>query len=166
MAGPTAPHGNMAKADIPAQLTLQRKVTAGTSPQSTRRVQLSAQRQGNPAPSPPRLPNTGSPRAPHPWAAGSSGAPTRMAPRSSSLLERHQGEDKQPAHGRTHFRTWEYGQAGPSSSAYPPAENHCTREPLVCHESLASRPAPAPEMMLCQPFRHLGEPARGSNSCT
>ena len=120
----------------------------------------------NPSPVPTQTPKHRQSQGSPPWAPGSSGAPARMAPRSSSLLERHQGEDKQPAHGRTHFRTWEYGQAGPSSSAYPAAENHCTREPLVCHESLASRPAPAPEMMLCQPFQHLGDPPRGSDSCT
>ena len=95
------------------------------------------------------------------WAAGSSGVSTRAAPRSGSVLERHWGEDKQPAHGRTHCPTWEYGQGGPSSSADPPAESHCKSEPQVCQETLASRPAPAPEMMLCQPFRHLGDPARG-----
>ena len=100
-----------------------------------------------------------------PCARSSSGAPPKVAPWSGSLLERHRGEDKQPAHDTTHCRAWEYGQAGPSSTADPPVESHCMSEPWVCQESLAICPAPAPEMMLCQPFWHLGDPARGSNSC-
>ena len=120
----------------------------------------------NPSPIPTPTPTHRQPQGSPPWAAGSSGAPPRAAPRSGSLLERHRGEDKQPALRGTHFRTWECGRAGPSSSADPPGEKHCTREPRAGQESPASRPAPAPEMMLSQPFRRLGDPARGSDSCT
>ena len=44
-AEPTAGHGNVAEPELPAQLTLQLKVTARASPGSARRVQLAAQRQ-------------------------------------------------------------------------------------------------------------------------
>ena len=120
----------------------------------------------NPSPIPTQTPKYRQHQGSPPWAAGSSGAPTRVALRSGSLLERYWGEDKQPAHGRTHCPTWEYGQGGPSSSADPPAESHCKSEPWVCQESLDSHPVSAPEMMLCQTFGHLGDPARGSDSCT
>ena len=54
-----------------------------------------------------------------------------MAPRSGSLLERHQGEEKQAALGETHCRTWECGRARPSTSADPPAAIHYRSEPRV-----------------------------------
>ena len=72
---------------------------------------------------------------------------------SDSLLERHLGEEKQQALSGTPCQTWEFGQVGPSSSADSPAESHCRSEPPVGKESPAIYPAPAPEMMLCQPFR-------------
>ena len=54
-----------------------------------------------------------------------------MAPRFGSLLERHQGEEKQAALRETHCQTWECGQARPSTSADPPAEIHYRSEPWV-----------------------------------
>ena len=120
----------------------------------------------NPSPVPTPTPTHIQPQSSPPWAAGSSGAPPRAAPRSGSLLERHRVEEKQPTLSGTHCRTWECGRAGPSSSADAPAESHCMSEPQVGQESPASFPAPAPEMMLCQPFWRLCDPARGSHSCT
>ena len=57
--------------------------------------------QGTKGPQPRLHPDSHTQAAPGlpPWAAGSSGAPPRAAPRSGSPLERHRGEEKQPALG-------------------------------------------------------------------
>ena len=43
--GPTAGHGNVAKPDLPPQLTLQLKFTTGASRRSARKAQLATQHQ-------------------------------------------------------------------------------------------------------------------------
>ena len=88
------------------------------------------------------------------------------APISGSLLERHWGEEKQPplaGHTAGHGNLAKLDLPAQLPLQW---ECHCTSEHRVVQECMASRPAPAPEMMLCQPFRHLGDPAKESDSCT